>query len=62
VLHKVSANFIKCLQNTRPETLGASLYTVDSASLKTLRHCIILTQLDYCDSVLCGLPESTLLP
>src|SRR6218665_1939122 len=36
--------------------------TIDSASLKTLIHCLILTRLDYCNSVLYGLPESTLLP
>jgi len=36
--------------------------TLDSASLKTLIHCLILTRLDYCNSVLYGLPECTLLP
>src|SRR5688572_32777961 len=38
------------------------LSTFDSASLKTLIHCLILTRLDYCHSVLYGLPECTLLP
>src|SRR5678816_3771290 len=36
--------------------------TLDSASLKTLIHCLIPTRLDYCNSVLYGLPECTLLP
>ena len=36
--------------------------SLDSASLKTLIHCLILTRLDYCNSILYGLPESTLLP
>jgi len=36
--------------------------TLDSASLKTLIHCLILTRLDYCNSVLYGQPECTLLP
>src|SRR5678816_598435 len=36
--------------------------TLDSSSLKTLIHCLILTRLDYCNSVLYGLPECTLLP
>src|SRR5688572_1634079 len=36
--------------------------TLDSASLKTLINCLILTRLDYCNSVLYGLPECTLLP
>ena len=36
--------------------------TLDSASLKTLIHYLILTRLDYCNSILYGLPECTLLP
>jgi len=36
--------------------------TLDPASLKTLVHCLVLTRLDYCNSVLYDLPECTLLP
>ena len=35
--------------------------TIDSTSLKTPIYCLILIRLNYCDSVLYGLPESMLL-
>src|SRR6218665_1665478 len=57
----LSVSYRACLFHLRRIRLLCS--TIDSASFKTLIHCLILTRLDCCNSVLYhGLQESTLLP